>query len=94
MARLEGSELRNARLKANGPSAHDSGMDQSSSAPKSIQDDPRAMRLVDQLKALGYTADDVASAMDEGQDQDSDASSQSAAPAPQMSAPISLPGMR
>jgi len=34
--------------------------------PQSIQDDPKAMQLVDALKALGYTADDVAEAMGEG----------------------------
>jgi hypothetical protein len=50
--------------------------------PKSIMDDPEAMKLVDQLKQMGYGPEDVEQAMG-GSDQDN-----AAAPAP-----LSIPGM-
>lgn len=41
-----------------------------SGTPQPISDNPQAMQLVDQLKQMGYTADDVAQAMgDEDQSQ-------------------------
>jgi len=48
--------------------------------PKSIQDDPKAMGLVNQLKALGYTGDDVAQAMEGEQPMDQSAEATKAAP--------------
>lgn len=52
--------------------------------PPPITDDPQAMQLVDQLKQMGYTGDDVAQAMDQdgGQDQSQQASA----------APLQIPG--
>lgn len=34
--------------------------------PKSLESDPKAMALVDQLKQMGYSGQDVAQAMDGG----------------------------
>ena len=58
-------------------------------APKSIQDDPQAMQLVDQLQQMGYTADDVEQAMGGGDDQ---AAMQGGAAAT-AAAPLQIPGM-
>lgn len=56
-------------------------------APKDIESDPHAMQLVDELKQMGYTADDVAKAM--GDDQDASPGGQEATKA----APMQIPGM-
>lgn len=58
--------------------------DASQQQPPQITDDPQAMQLVDQLKQMGYTGDDVAQAMDQdgGQDQSGQASA----------APLQIPG--
>lgn len=53
----------------------------------SIQDDPEAMKLVDQLKQMGFTGEDVANAMDDGGDQ-----MQSGAEATK-AAPLQIPGL-
>jgi hypothetical protein len=55
--------------------------------PKSIQDDPKAMQCVDDLKSMGYTADDVAQAM--GDDQQMQPTGKEATQA----APLQIPGM-
>jgi hypothetical protein len=53
-----------------------------SGAPQPITDNPQAMQCVDQLKQMGYTADDVAQAMggDEQSGGDGGAMATSAAP--------------
>lgn len=59
---------------------------QSQSGP--IESNPDAMSAIDQLKQMGYTADDVAQAMQDDQSQPA------AAPAPGGSkAPLQIPGM-
>jgi len=62
------------RMTANMPSS--SPMDNaptaspsSQSSPQPITDNPQAMKCVDDLKAMGYTADDVEQAMGGGDDQ-------------------------
>lgn len=59
-------------------------------APKSIQDDPKAMSLVDQLKAMGYTPDDVEQAMGGSE---MDEQSQMGGQAATQAAPLQIPGM-
>jgi Holliday junction resolvasome RuvABC DNA-binding subunit len=56
------------------------------SQPKDITQDPKAMQLVDQLKQMGYTGEDVEQAMggDQPQDQGQQATS---------AAPMQIPGM-
>jgi hypothetical protein len=55
--------------------------------PKSIEDDPKAMQCVDELKQMGYTADDVAQAMGEDEQQpDTGAAATQAAP-------LAIPGV-
>lgn len=70
------------------PQTDDQGTDQ----PQSIQDDPKAMQLVDELEQMGYTADDVASAMTADNDQDDDFAD--AGDAATKAAAIQLPGMQ
>lgn len=57
----------NYRMTANTPQSMDDQSqpaDQSSqSSPQPITDNPQAMKCVDDLKQMGYTADDVAQAM-------------------------------
>lgn len=90
---------RNASLAAKGPSsAPPSSPDDSSQAPDDgsqqqvdpgpIEQNSDAMQLVDHLKSMGYTADDVAQAMNDDQSQ--------AAPSGQQAtsaAPMQIPGM-
>ena len=55
----------------------------SGSTPPPIEQNQKAMKLVDQLKQMGYTADDVEKAMgggDDEQQQDSGAQATQAAP--------------
>ena len=59
------------------------------STPQPIEQNPQAMQLVDQLKQMGYTSDDVAQAMGDG-DQD-DQQQDSGAQATQ-AAPLNIPG--
>jgi hypothetical protein len=78
--------------------SYPSQMQASQSAPKpastdsaqeskpSIQDNPQAMKCVDELKSLGYTADDVAQAMDDGAGMDQGAEATKAAP-------LQIPGL-
>jgi hypothetical protein len=54
----------------------------------SIQDDPEAMKLVDQLKQMGFSADDVAQAMDDGGGQQQTGAEATKA------APMQIPGMQ
>ena len=56
--------------------------------PKSIQDDPQAMQLVDQLKTMGYSGDDVAQAMG-----DNDTMPQPSGQEATQAAPLQIPGM-
>jgi hypothetical protein len=91
------------QFKANDGSSHPSQMKayeasqkpaaapEATDQPKSIQDDPQAMQLVDQLKQMGYTADDVEQAMGGGDDTGAGAlqSGQEATQA----APLNIPGM-
>jgi hypothetical protein len=80
---------RNSSLAANPSQSAPSQSDQSNT-PKSIQDDPKAMQLVDQLKQMGFTGDDVAQAMDgDDQQQSDDQGGQQATQA----APLQIPGM-
>jgi len=85
----------NYRMQANtAPSMDDtstSGADASqSSSPQPITDNPQAMQCVDQLKQMGYTADDVAQAMgDEDQSQPSGDGGAMATKA----APMQIPSM-
>ena len=64
--------------------------DHGGDAPKSIQDDPKAMGLVNQLAQMGYSGDDVAQAMDQaggggmGMDSGKEAT---------QAAPLQIPGM-
>lgn len=66
----------------------DQGQQGDPSQPQPITDNPEAMQCIDKLQQLGYTADDVAQAMqsDSGQDQ-------SQAAPPTKGAPMSIPGM-
>jgi hypothetical protein len=68
-------------------------------APKSIQDDPKAVECIEYLKSAGYTPDDVADAMatpdDMGSDSDTDTGSDmDSGSAATQAAPMSIPGMR
>ena len=68
-------------------------------APKSIQDDPKAVECIEYLKQAGYTPDEVAQAMDEGDGSDNGsddmgATDQDAGSAATQAAPMSIPGMR
>lgn len=77
---------RNASLK--GGMKADPAPAQQSDQPQSIEDDPKAMQLVDELKNMGYTADDVAKAMgDDGQQDQQQGSAATSA------APMQIPGM-
>jgi hypothetical protein len=84
----------NYRMQANSPtgSTADIGSqpDSTTSAPQPITDNPQAMQCVDQLKQMGYTADDVAQAMgDEDQSQPSGDGGAMATKA----APMQIPSM-
>jgi len=59
--------------------------------PPSITDNPQAMRMVDQLQQMGYTADDVAEAMGGETDQQQGMTSGQEATA---AAPMQIPGTR
>ena len=59
-------------------------------APKSIMDDPKAMKCVDDLKQMGYTAEDVEQAMGGS---DTDDQSQMGGQAATAAAPLQIPGM-
>jgi hypothetical protein len=61
------------------PPAPAAGGDASADKP-SIQDNPEAMQCIDQLKQMGYTAEDVSQAMDEGGGMDGGAEATKAAP--------------
>ncbi len=56
--------------------------------PKSIQDDPHAMQLVDQLQQMGYTAEDVEEAMNDVGDKGMQGGQEATA-----AAPLNIPGM-
>jgi hypothetical protein len=56
--------------------------------PKSIQDDPKAMGLVNQLAQMGYSADDVAQAMDQSAGGSLDSGKEATA-----AAPLNIPGL-
>jgi len=62
--------------------------------PQDITQDPKAMQLVDELKSMGYTADDVAQAFDADSDQDQDQSQGGAGSAATSAASLQLPGMQ
>jgi hypothetical protein len=87
----------NYRMQANTPdSTSDMSQTQpgaspdASSAPQPITDNPQAMQCVDQLKQMGYTADDVAQAM--GDDDQSQPSGDGGAMATK-AAPMQIPSM-
>jgi len=67
--------------------AFDASQPKQADQPKSIQDDPKAMQCVDDLKSMGYTADDVAQAM--GPEEAPMDSGKEATQA----APLQIPGM-
>ena len=77
-----GARQHNATLDAKPPAAKPAGDD--SAQPKSIMDDPKAMQCVDELKQMGYTADDVAQAMGDDQMGGGQAATQAA--------PLQIPG--
>lgn len=82
----------NYRMQANTPTDDQSqpADPSSSSTPQPITDNPQAMQCVDQLKSMGYTADDVAQAMgDEDQSQPSGDGGAMATKA----APMQIPSM-
>jgi len=86
----------NYRMQANSPtddmsqSAPSAAAGGDSSTPQPITDNPQAMQCVDQLKQMGYTADDVAQAMgDEDQSQPSGDGGAMATKA----APMQIPSM-
>lgn len=60
------------RMTANTPPAMDSPQSAApaGSTPQPIDQNPQAMKCIDDLKAMGYTADDVEQAMGGGDDQD------------------------
>ena len=58
--------------------------------PQSIMEDSKAMKLVDELKQMGYTADDVEQAMGGDEMQEAAPMSQEATQA----ASLAIPGMR
>lgn len=68
-----------------GSPAPDAPADPNQGGAPPIQDNPEAMQMVDQLKQMGYTADDVAQAMD------ADGGQAQAAPAAG-AAPLQIPG--
>ena len=80
-----------ASQKPAAPAGPDAGADPTQAQPKSIQDDPQAMQLVDQLKQMGFTGDDVAQAMDGMGDQR--ASTAPGGQAATAAAPLQIPGM-
>jgi hypothetical protein len=79
MIRKAGSDARAARDKQAA----------AGSTPEPIEQNPKAMQLVDELKSMGYTADDVAQAMGEGgqEDEQQDSGAQVT-----MAAPMQIPG--
>lgn len=80
------------RAASSSPAAADSGMDSGSDmgqSPQPIMDNPQAMKCVQDLQSMGYTADDVEQAMGGG-DQDAMQSGSAATAA----APMQLPGMQ
>jgi hypothetical protein len=86
----------NYRMQANAPMNMSTGDQPTASAgdnsqsPQPIADNPQAMQCVDQLKQMGYTADDVAQAMgDEDQSQPSGDGGAMATKA----APMQIPSM-
>jgi hypothetical protein len=91
-----GVNRHNARLKAQNykaPAQADDADQQDQTQPddpQSIENDPRAMQCIDELKQMGYTADDVAAAMGD----DSDADTSDSGDAATQAAAIQLPGMR
>lgn len=60
---------------------------QGDSTPPPIDQNPQAMQLVDQLKQMGYTADDVAQAMGGDDQQSMDSGAQAT-----QAAPLNIPG--
>lgn len=80
------------RMQANTPTDDPSQpADQSSnSTPQPITDNPQAMQMVDQLKQMGYNADDVAQAM--GDEDQSRAGGDGGAMATK-AAPMQIPSM-
>ena len=83
----------NYRMTANTPPSMDdqsqSTDPSSQSSQQPITDNPQAMKCVDDLKQMGYTADDVAQAMGD-EDQSQSASNGAAATA---AAPMQIPSM-
>lgn len=82
------------RMQANTPdmsqSAPSPAAGGGSSTPQPITDNPEAMKCVDTLKQLGYTADDVAQAM--GDEDQSQAGGDGGAMATK-AAPMQIPSM-
>ncbi len=62
------------RMTANTPPSMDDSSAQmkpsGDQSPQPISQNPQAMKCIDDLKAMGYTADDVEQAMGGGDDQD------------------------
>jgi len=58
-----------------------------------IMSDPKAMQLVDQLKQMGYTGEDVEKAMGDQEEPQPESRPQSSAPSGGGNQPISLPGL-
>lgn len=63
------------------------GSDTDAGSAKSIQDDPKAMQLVDQLQNMGYTAEDVERAMQGGEPGQMDKGTEAT-----QAAPLQIPG--
>jgi hypothetical protein len=80
----------NSSLKARGKSMP-TDMGGGDQEPQSIVDDPKAMRLVDELQQMGYTGEDVEQAMGGGEMQPK--SAQMGLPSSGGKEPISLPGI-
>lgn len=63
------------------------------SSPKSIESDPHAMQLVDQLKQMGYTGEDVEKAMGDDQSSSDSQPQDDSGRAATQAAPLQIPGM-
>ena len=70
--------------------SQDTDGDQDSEAPKDISSDPEAMECIEKLKSLGYTAEEVEQAFNEGNDQGDQEAPQSAVP----NTSVQIPGLK
>lgn len=83
-----GMRQHNAALSAK-PAAKPVDQADGGGGQKPLAENPQAMQLVDQLKQMGYSGDEVAQAMDGGEKEQSQSGGQEATQA----APMQIPGL-